>query len=637
MAVVVQRMIQPRAAGVLFTADPVRSDRSRMVLEAVPGLGEALVQGSRTPDRYVLDHARGHIREQTLAQPDADPMLSAEQVASLHGLARRVEAHFRQPQDLEWAIDADGKVWLLQARPITTLEPEADLPELPAPPARAAPLIFELFPEGVAPLDVDVGFGVVVSALNPAPGLRQLPLPFVWHEGVPVTLAWRRLLWQLPLRLATLVRAVGYNPDDWFGRELPRLQEDDERLGWADPASQGDAALYTHITAVAAALRRTSGQRWPAVLGAGLRALPALVGARWAVGRREPMSTLVADLCAGVPTVTTLMNAELADLARVVREDPSLDRIWAETPPPAMLDHLAAAGEPAVRALGDRITSFLRRWGRREDRGLSIRMAPWEAQPERVITLIGALAAAPLGSATTDAAAARERARAAEGRVLRRVPAGLRGMVRRSIGALRTFTRLREDSHFYIFALGLLARRSLLELGQRWEQAGLLKTADEVFLLRLAEIESAIHGTTDPRRILSERRPVWMAMQRQWRAWQTVVTPTGAFLRGVGISPGQVTGPARIVLEPAAFGQFRPGEVLVAPATGPAWTPLFRAAAAVVTETGGTMSHAAIVAREYGLPGVSGVRGATSALHNGEVVTVDGNAGLVRRPLGHDQ
>ena len=148
MAVVVQRMVEPVAAGVLFTADPVTSDRSRMIVEAVPGRGETLVQGSRTPDRYVVDHFSGHVCEELLSNPGRGLLLDSEQVRALHALARRAEAHFGQPQDLEWAVDAAGKLWLLQARPITTLEPEAALPPVPRPPERVPPCFSRRFQRG---------------------------------------------------------------------------------------------------------------------------------------------------------------------------------------------------------------------------------------------------------------------------------------------------------------------------------------------------------------------------------------------------------------------------------------------------------------------------------------------------------
>ena len=629
MAVVVQRMVEPVAAGVLFTADPVTNDRSRMIVEAVPGRGESLVQGSRTPDRYVVDHFSGHVREALPADPGSGPLLDSEQVRALHALARRAEAHFGQPQDLEWAVDAAGKLWLLQARPITTLEPEAVLPPMPRPPERVAALLFEAFPEGIAPLDIDIG-GVVVAAANPVPEFLSLPLPLIRYEQVPLVPDARRFLWQLPLRLAVLLRGLAHHPNDWYGRELPRFQGEIERFGRVEPAALDDAALVAHVQAIVAALYRTAGPRWFALAGALLRALPALVWIRWA-SRRPDLQRIGFDLLAGLPTVTNRINAELADLAADVQETPALRQLWATTGPAALLDALATHPQPAVRAFGDRLVSFLRRWGLRESRGLSVRLPPWEAQPERVVALIGALAAGPAPAPPTEVYALRQRAQEAIDRAAARVPAPLRGLLRRSLPALRTALRLREDSHYYLFALAGVARRSLVELGRRWQQAGRLKTDDEIFLLRLAETAAAVRGDLDVAATVGARRPVWAAARRRWREWQTVATPSGDDLRGVGASPGRAEGAARIILDPASFGQLRPGEVLIAPATGPAWTPLFRTAAAVVTETGATMSHAAIVAREYGLPCVVAIPGVTNAFRNGELVLVDGSTGIVRR------
>ena len=629
MAVVVQRMIEPAAAGVLFTADPVTSDRSRMVIEAVPGRGEALVQGSRTPDRYVVDRFSGHVHEALPADPASGPLLDSEQVRALHALARRAEAHFGQPQDLEWAVDAAGALWLLQARPITTLEPEAALPPVPRPPERVANLLFELFPEGIVPLDMDIG-GMVVAAANPVPERLRLPLPLIRYEQVPLVPDVRRILWQLPLRLAVLLRGLGHHPNDWYGRELPRLQGEIERCGRVEPAALDDAALVAHVQAVAAALYRASGPRWFALAGALLRALPALVWISW-TGRRPDGQRLGSDLLAGLPTVTNRINAELADLAADVQETPALRQLWSTTGPAPLLDALATHPEPVVGAFGDRLAAFLRRWGLRESHGLSVRLPPWEAQPERVVTLIGALAAGPAPAPPTEVYALRQRAQEAIERAAATVPVPLRGLLRRALPALRTALCLREDSHYYVFALVGVARRSLVELGRRWQQAGRLKRDDEIFLLRLAEIAAAVRGDLDVATTVDARRPVWAAVRRRWREWQAVTTPTGADLRGVAAGPGRAEGPARIILDPAGFGQLRPGEVLIAPATGPAWTPLFRTAAAVVTETGATMSHAAIVAREYGLPCVVAVPGATNAFRNGERVLVDGSAGNVRR------
>ncbi|MAG35870.1 MAG: hypothetical protein CL878_06470 [Dehalococcoidia bacterium] len=469
-----------------------------------------------------------------------------------------------------------------------------------------------------------------MAAANPVPEFLTLPMPVIWHDSVPLVPDVKRLLLQMPLRLLMVFRGLMHHPDDWYGRELPRLQSEIEQFGRVDPAAMEGTALVAHVRAVVAALRRASGPRWLAAIGAMARAVPAM---RWSAraSRRPELQSIGSDLLAGLPTVTNQINAELADLAAEVYETPTLQRIWRTTGPAAVLDALAGHSAPEARTFGDRLTAFLRRWGLREDRGLSMRLPPWEAQPERVVALVGALAGGPAAPPTADVQALRQRAEAAVERATAAAPLPLRGLLHRSMEAIRTAARLREDSHFYVFALAGVARRSLIELGGRWQQAGWLRASDEIFLLRLAEIVAAARGDLDVATTIQQRRPVWAAVRRCWREWQTVATPAGDHLRGVGASAGRVEGVARIILDPAGFGQFRPGDVLVAPATGPAWTPLFRTAAAVVTETGGTMSHAAIVAREYGLPCVMAIPGVTNALRNGEHVLVDGNAGIVQR------
>src|SRR5262249_45285561 len=106
------------------------------------------------------------------------------------------------------------------------------------------------------------------------------------------------------------------------------------------------------------------------------------------------------------------------------------------------------------------------------------------------------------------------------------------------------------------------------------------------------------------------------------------------FLRGIAGSPGRAAGVARVIHESAEFGKLLPGEVLIAPYTNPAWTPLFQRVAAVVVDTGGAGSHAAIVAREYGIPAVMGTGDGTARLHDGQQIVVDGDRGLVTCPRG---
>src|ERR671936_1800485 len=193
-------------------------------------------------------------------------------------------------------------------------------------------------------------------------------------------------------------------------------------------------------------------------------------------------------------------------------------------------------------------------------------------------------------------------------------------------------------------------RRTLLELGRRLAAAGILDTPEEVFHLKLDELEQ-VDGTWPPSRPLADDLRA-LGRRRKERRTALEGTPLvdprllrwaapegGALLRGTPGSPGVAEGPVRVVREAAAFGRLRPGEVLVAPYTNPAWTPLFEQAVAVVVDSGGAMSHAAIVAREYGIPAVMGTGDGTRRLVDGARVRIDGTRGLVcgaaPRTTGH--
>jgi pyruvate,water dikinase len=183
-------------------------------------------------------------------------------------------------------------------------------------------------------------------------------------------------------------------------------------------------------------------------------------------------------------------------------------------------------------------------------------------------------------------------------------------------------------------------RRALLEMGRRLTDAGILADQDHVFHLRLDELEDLPDPTTPAldaehlRRAARDR-----AARREQLSGAPLISPAvlfpgplgdaDALVVGVAVGGGQATGPVRVIRQPAEFGMLRSGDVLVCPYTNPSWTSLFQRAAAVVVDTGGPTSHAAIVAREYGIPAVMGTGTATTSLANGQMVTVDGDHGHV--------
>jgi pyruvate,water dikinase len=217
----------------------------------------------------------------------------------------------------------------------------------------------------------------------------------------------------------------------------------------------------------------------------------------------------------------------------------------------------------------------------------------------------------------------------------------------------QTFALVREDS---IFDIGLgypVLRQMLHELGRRFAEAGIIAAAEDVHWLEWNEAQQGAtaldHGQTPERQHerIEQRKAIWQAEKRATPPQQlpakgrvmgvktdafmpvSAEEQTGDAIKGVAASPGQVTAPARILLGPEDFAQMQPGDILIAEITTPAWTPLFAMASGVVTDVGGPLSHGSIVAREYGIPAVLGTGVATQRIRSGQVITVDGTAGMV--------
>jgi phosphohistidine swiveling domain-containing protein len=202
-------------------------------------------------------------------------------------------------------------------------------------------------------------------------------------------------------------------------------------------------------------------------------------------------------------------------------------------------------------------------------------------------------------------------------------------------------TRERDTMHFELTRVFPPFRTILLELGRRWTDRGLVAQPEDIFFLTLDQAAEVARSPHSMNEVVAERRAELEA--NKGRAWPDIIRGgeellaegreaaevSAGQLGGLGASPGVVTGAARVIRGPEEFGKLKNGEILVAPLTNPVWTPLFAIAGGVVTEVGGMLSHGAIVAREYGIPAVMGIPGATELLPEGQMVRVDGNNGVV--------
>ncbi len=678
LAVVVQRMVPAEAAGVLFTANPVTGTRDEIVIDASPGLGEAVVSGLVTPDHFVLRRRwwGWHIAERRLGkrevvirarsgggtehveEPAAAgmPALPDRALRRLARLGKAIERHFGRPQDVEWAW-AGGQPFIVQARPITAL-PEP-LPRPSRLVRMMAGLVAELLPERPYPLEmttwVPAVYGFLVRMVGLL-GLRLLPLErvFIEEDGVVV-----RLRGELPVRptpgvLLTPLRLLRlswrHDPATWHTD--PLLPEAEARVHALEARnlqqlSWEELLAMVHEVLAIPILVWEFRERYlvrPIFAAARLRLLLTLLG------RVDLFGTL---LFTGVETRTLAANRALEELAARIRSDPVLAETFVRHEASELWPALEAPEtQPAGRAFLAALRTFLDEYGHREVGGtLQVARPTWKDAPELVLGLLQGMAQDGLRPQPQGQRPVRPAWEAARDDILRhpllRLLSPVRSAFLRLLAEARYFPQLREDTRFAFMRLLPVSRRTLLELGRRLVEAGALDVPDDVFHLKLSELERIkrwpprVELVTELRAIVAQRKAKRAALAGTPLVDPRLFGGAGAaaagrsgddvLLAGIPGGPGVAEGPVRVIHGSTEFGRLRPGEVLVAPYTNPAWTPLFQRAAAVVVDSGSAMSHAAIVAREYGIPAVMGTVDGTRRLVDGQRVRVDGSRGLVFR------
>lgn len=676
IAVVVQRMVAAEFAGVTLTSDPVSGDRHRVVVDAYPGLGETVVSGMVTPEHIVVDSRRSRVvvrsagRGEVVVRPRGEggtervagaPPRGAELPESvlwrLVRIGRDVERYFGgRPQDIEWAWTAEGGVYVVQARPMTAL---------PAPPGRherhkrherppgararfermMTSTLAEILPIRPYPIDISAWVAPLIGQFEePSKEATGFSVPspdrlFVEEDGVVVGLempmpsfTWRAVT----LAPVNLVRtAMRRDPGRWradpvIGAMRRRARELRERdfggASWADLIAVLDEGPRIAARMLELRLR---------YLPRTFLALAGLYAVLSALRRRRLMGALLS----GVDTLTTDANRELEAMAATIRADAGRGRLPELKGAELSYDRL----REVAPGLADELDAFLERYGHRDTATpLLITPPPWRDRPDIVLGILKGLASEPPPPAGTHPAERAERELFAHP-LLRWAPTPPRTAVRALLRQARWFQQVRDDTRFLAMLPVPAMRRAILEMGRRLVEAGVLDAPEDTFHLRLDELRRAGAGAAwpPPPELRAElRASVTRRKAKRAELAGSVLVPVrpsgraggDVVLRGTPGSAGIAEGPVRVIHDVGEFGSLRNGDVLVAAYTNPAWTPLFRRAAAVVVDTGSVASHAAIVAREYGIPAVMATVHATTRLTDGQRVRVDGDHGLVLRP-----
>jgi rifampicin phosphotransferase len=683
MAVLVQPMVAAEAAGVAFSADPVSGDRDTAVVNAVRGLGDRLVSGQASPDEWAVRGAA------TIWRAAPEGAVAAEVAADVAALARRVEARLGTPQDIEWALAGDALV-LLQARPITALPDQA--PEPVPVPVEVPPGFWEReashAPKPWTPMTLSVmgqarsramrrmfaEFGLLAETLElaqiggweyarlvplggkdrPAPPARLMPLLI-------------RLVPRLRRRLADTVAAVrsdkaGRFVEQWYQQWQADLSEHSAALRDTDLGALDDEELDAHTTRALALLHQGFDVHF-LLHGALMPVLAELAFAcRDLLGWSDEEAL---ELLVGLSATSTEPARRLAELAGTAAGRPAV-RCLLDQAEGGILDRLAETDPEFAEAFAAYQREFACRALRYEIADPSI-----AETPELTLRLLAdqlahgydpAADGSALGSRRTTAAG---RARAA---LAGRRPEDRERFERALARAERAYP-VREDNEFFTTSVPLaLLRYRVLEIGRRLAARGQLDRRDDIFLLTLDETRAALGDGQARRALVSRRRGerafieqhpgpatygkdpgppppldalpaeakftmtalLWYIDRIFEAATSSQVQQAGIrALGGIAASPGRHTGPVRVVMDESEFGKLRPGDVLVCPVTSPVWSVLFPSVGALVTDTGGLLSHPAIIAREYAVPAVVATGNATALLRDDQVVTVDGGAGRI--------
>lgn len=703
MAVIVQRLIRAESSGVLFTGG--NAEEAVIVIEACLGLGEALVSGRVTPDRFVVKRrsltiverrlaekklaiealADGSLRERRLVKPESGKAsLDGPAIKKLCGLALKAGSLFSGAQDIEWAIEG-GRIFLLQCRPVTAAFDGAS-------PLRifSSANLGEVFPDAVTPLTRS--FAIPLMELPFLGNFRRLGIDFGEPSIIAVIdgrfyydiTALAALMDQLPGRQAgDIGRLMGGHQERLVGRLIGRIRRNGARarinpltfiinyphLLWrmitssarrvdlvidelrrvsrevdrAAPGTLSGDQLIDLLAHVTGAMHLNIPEGAAAVTGG----LPGFRGLQWICARwlGDDDGSLANRLLSASGSIESAdPGVALSQIASVIHGNPELEALVRTEESFAGLAakmRNVPGGDELLTCWND----FMERHGHHARGEFEFFTPRWSETPDHVLSIVKGYAERIKES---DTLAEYRRRTGQREKVTEECRARLGNPVKRMVfdflisWAARGLA-LRERYKSETIRQVAFMRRLYLQLGRDFVLRGILEREDDIFFLMSEELEPLHkgHGLSNVREAVTERRSEYEKNREQppypviiqsgsGMSYLTCDLDDDELMTGLGVSPGRARGPARVIPAGTPDAQVLPGEILVIPYADPGWSPYFFASAGIVIDMGGMLSHASIIAREYGIPAVVNAGPATAIIRTGEIVEVDGNRGIVR-------
>lgn len=689
LSVVVQQMVFPEAAGILFTADPVTGNRKVLSIDASFGLGEAMVSGLVNADLYQVRNGQiidkkistkklaiyalkdGGTKEQEIEPGQQNKQaLTDEQILQLEHIGRTIEAHFGNPQDIEWCLVEDT-FYIVQSRPITTLYP---VPEVDDQENHVYVSVGhqQMMTDAMKPLGLSFFLLTTAAHMRTAGGRL-----FVDITQMLASAAGRHTLLNVLGKSDPLIKDALTSIIE-RGDFLKPLPDDKEEPGPAKTVLNRDyQALNDYEPTIVADLIRTS-QTWIESLKQNIQLKSGsdvfdfilediqqlkktsansqsfeviMTGMNALSWINEKMNEWLGEKNAGdtlaqsVPNnITSEMGLDLLNVADVIRPHPAVIEYLQQVEDDNFLDGLLQFnGGQEIR---DTIDTYLNKYGMRCAGEIDITKTRWSEKPITLVpTILNNIKNFEPGAGTRRFEQGRQEALKKEQELLDRLaplPDGEQKVkeTKRMIDLIRNFAGYREYPKYGIVSRYFVYKQALWKEAEQLIQANVIHAKEDIYYLSFEELREAVETHHLDYHLIDKRKDEYKLYEklnppRIMTSDGEIITgkykhedlPAGA-IAGLAVSSGVIEGRARVILN-MEDADLEDGDILVTSFTDPSWTPLFVSIKGLVTEVGGLMTHGAVIAREYGLPAVVGVDNATKLIKDGQRIRVNGTDGYI--------
>lgn len=695
LSVVIQRMVFPKASGIMFTADPVTSNRKVTSIDASFGLGEALVSGLVNADLYKVKEGKisakkistkklaiyglkqgGTERREIEVDRQKAQTLTDPQILLLEQTGRKIETYFGRPQDIEWCLSAEDKLYIVQSRPITTLYPAPEMKD------DKKHVFFsfghrQMMTEAMSPLSItffqklfkymtdsamyEVGGRIYVDASNE---LRSPLMRKSFVKGLAVVDVLMQKAFHNVLKREDIMKNLYKAKTPMVGIKLMAfwLLKTIECYRKNDPAiAEGfmtrnrallmdlehkaqtisGEELFDFIDQSMARLKENMFDTYGVVFAGAYAGNWLNKNLEKWLGEKNSADSLAQSVS---NNVTSEMGLELLDVSDAVRKYPEVIK-YLENPKEDRFFEDLAKLEGGLE-VSEAIRAYLKKYGMRCSAEIDISRTRWNEKPTILVPLIlGNIKVYPPNAHTAKFEQGLREAKQKEQDILSRLqqlPGG-RGKAKKAkkvINVLRNYAGYREFNKYTLVWYEWIVKQVITKEAEALIQQGLIEETDDIYYLRFEELKEVIKTNKIDYRIIQKRKEEYEIYERLTPPrvitsdgeiisgeYDTSHIPEGA-LAGVAVSSGIIEGRARVILR-IEDAKIEEGDILVTTFTDPSWTPVFVSIKGLVTEVGGMMTHGAVVAREYGLPAVVNVENATQLIKDGQRIRVNGTEGYV--------